>query len=252
MSRQFDQSNGDGRHRGLGSQSWGPTACRVRRRPRQERGQTIKLTVHTFVSFDGVMQGPGAPEEDPSGGFTLGGWLVPHVDDDFGRVVDHWFGHADEILLGRSTYDMMYPFWSQITEPDNVVATKLNMLPKHVVSTTLTDPAWNNTTVIASDVVAAVAALKDRPGRELQVHGSWRLVRTLHDAGLVDEYRVLVFPVVLGMGKRLFPEGATPSGLTLVHSEATSTGVTYHVLLPRPLTAGTITIEDGAEVLHTP
>ncbi|HET6529596.1 MAG TPA: dihydrofolate reductase family protein [Actinoplanes sp.] len=209
----------------------------------------MKLTVHTFLTLDGVMQGPGGAEEDRSNGFDRGGWLVPYVDDDFGRIVDGWFREADEFLLGRTTYQLMQGFWPDVTDPDNAVAGKLNSLPKHVVSTTLTEPAWRNSTVIADDVVTRVAALKDRPGRELQVHGSWRLARTLHDAGLVDEYRLLVFPVVVGAGKRLFAEGAAASGFTLEDSAVTSTGVTYQVLRPTAFKAGGIVVEDGREVL---
>ena len=210
----------------------------------------MKLTVHTFVTLDGVMQGPGGADEDTSNGFDRGGWVVPHIDEDFGRIVDGWFAQVDEFLLGRTTYDMMQAFWSQITDPADRVAAALNTLPKHVVSTTLTDPTWQNTTVISTDVVGAVSALKDKPGRELQVHGSWQLVRTLHDAGLVDEYRLMVFPVVLGSGKRLFAEGAATSGFTLVDSDVTSAGVIYQVLRPAQFRTGGITIEDGKEVIQ--
>jgi dihydrofolate reductase len=209
----------------------------------------MKLTVHTFLTLDGVMQGPGGAEEDRSDGFDRGGWLVPYVDDDFGRIVDGWFREADEFLLGRTSYQLMQAFWPDVTDPDNAVAVKLNSLPKHVVSTTLAEATWHNSTIIAGDVVARVAALKDRPGRELQLHGSWQLARTLHDAGLVDEYRLLVFPVVVGAGKRLFAEGAAASGFTLVDSAVTSAGVTYQVLRPTPFKAGGIVVQDGREVL---
>jgi dihydrofolate reductase len=209
----------------------------------------MKLTVHTFLTLDGVMQGPGGAEEDRSDGFDRGGWLVPYVDDDFGRIVDGWFREADEFLLGRTSYQLMQAFWPDVTDPDNAVAAKLNSLPKHVVSTTLAEATWHNSTIIAGDVVARVAALKDRPGRELQLHGSWQLARTLHDAGLVDEYRLLVFPVVVGAGKRLFAEGAAASGFTLVDSAVTSAGVTYQVLRPTPFKAGGIVVQDGREVL---
>jgi len=209
----------------------------------------MKLTVHTFLTLDGVMQGPGGPDEDTTGGFTRGGWVVPLVDEGFGRIVDGWFAQADEILLGRTTYDMMSEFWSQVTDPEDEVGRRLNALPKHIASTTLTDPTWNNSTVIEGDVVEAVRALKERPGRELQVHGSWELLQALQAAGLVDEYRLLVFPVVLGTGKRLFGEGTAPTGFTLVESEVTGTGAVYEVLRPAPLGTGDIVVEDGREVI---
>jgi dihydrofolate reductase len=209
----------------------------------------MELTAHMFVTLDGVVQGPGAPDEDTSGGFDRGGWVVPFVDDDFGRIVDSWFARADAILFGRTTYEMMAGFWPQVTDPADRVAAALNGLPKHVVSTTLTDPSWRGTSVIGGDVVETVAALKERPGRELQVHGSCGLVRTLHDAGLVDEYRLLVVPVVLGAGKRLFGEGCATAGFTLAAHDATPAGLTHQVLRPAAFATGGIVVEDGREVI---
>jgi dihydrofolate reductase len=192
----------------------------------------MELTVTTFVTVDGVMQGPGGVQEDSSNGFDQGGWLLPWVDQDFGEIVDAWFTDAEEFLLGRRTYDMMYPAWSQVTDPDEVVAQKLNNLPKHVVSRTLRSPEWTNSRVIDGDVVEAVRALKARPGRELQVHGSAQLVQTLHRHNLVDEYRLLVFPVVLGTGKRLFGDGTVPTAFKTVANRTTSTGVVALTLRP--------------------
>jgi len=211
----------------------------------------MKLTLHTFLSIDGVMQGPGGADEDRSGGFDRGGWVVPFADDDFGGIVGCWFAETDEILLGRTTYDMMHTFWSQVTDPDDVVAAKLNNRPKHVVSRTLRDPSWNNTSVISGDVVAAVEQLKARPGGELQVHGSCGLANTLHDAGLVDEYRLVIFPVILGGGKRLFPDGCVPGSLTLISTTITGTGA--HALTLRPAGSvgiGDIEVVDGKEVIR--
>ena len=198
------------------------------------------LSVNTFVSLDGVMQGPGAPEEDTANGFERGGWVVPFADQLGGVVDDDWFAHADAILLGRTTYQLMQPYWSAITDPDNPVAAALNGLPKYVVSTTLTPrtATWANTEVIADDVVERVAELKQAPGRELQVHGSWQLAQTLHQAGLVDVYRLLVFPIVVGDGKRLFDDGSNPVSFEVV-SQKPSGSLTALELRPREYTVGT-------------
>jgi dihydrofolate reductase len=194
----------------------------------------MKLTVTTFLTLDGVMQGPGGAEEDRSGGFDQGGWVPPFVDQDFGEIVDAWFARADEFLLGRTTYELMFPYWSQVTDPAEAGATgqKLNTLPKHVVSRTLRSPQWANSSVLDGDVVAAVTALKDKPGGELQVHGSAQLVQTLNQHNLVDEYRLLVFPVVLGTGKRLFGDGTVPTAFRTVENRTTSTGVVALTLRP--------------------
>jgi dihydrofolate reductase len=200
----------------------------------------MELTVHEFLTIDGVMQGPGGADEDPSDGFTRGGWLVPFTDEDFGAIVTGWFGRAEAILLGRTTYSMMHPYWSQVTDPDNLVAAKLNGLPKHVASSTLRDPAWHNTTVLSGDVIDQVKQLKQQPGGELQVHGSWGLARSLHQVGLIDEYRLLVAPVTVGAGKRLFTEDAPAQGYTLVDSRTTSRGAVYSALRPAPFEVGRI------------
>ena len=192
----------------------------------------MELTVTTFVTMDGVMQGPGGADEDPSHGFDQGGWLPLWVDQDFGTIVDAWFARADEILLGRTTYELMFPYWSQVTDPNEVVARQLNNLPKHIASRTLRSPEWANSSVLGGDVVAAVKALKDKPGGELQVHGSARLVQTLNRHNLVDEYRLLVFPVVLGTGKRLFGDGTVPTAFKTVENRTTSTGVVALTLRP--------------------
>ncbi|MEV0152057.1 MULTISPECIES: dihydrofolate reductase family protein [unclassified Nonomuraea] len=186
----------------------------------------MELSVHTFISLDGVMQGPGGAGEDPSNGFERGGWMVPHAADGQLTPVDGWFRKADAILLGRSTFQMMRPYWSQVTDPDNIVATALNTWQKYVVSDTLSDAdaAWGKTQVLRGDFVEQVRRLKQQPGGELQVHGSWRLVRALHDAGLVDVYRLIQFPVVVGEGKRLFADGAIPATYQIIESQVMSGG----------------------------
>lgn len=212
----------------------------------------MKLSLNTFVSLDGVMQGPGGPDEDTTGGFTRGGWVIPHVDEDFGRIVDEeWFVHADAVLLGRSTFEMMRTYWSAYPNQDELVAKVLNTYPKYLASTTLTDEqaAWGPTTVLRDDVVEQVRALKARPGRELQVHGSWQLAQTLHNAGLVDVYRLLVFPVVVGAGKRLFDDATRPSAFRTVSCTSTAAGATHLVLEPAEFTRGDLGIVDGEAVI---
>ena len=188
----------------------------------------MRLTVTTFVTADGVMQSPGAPEEDPRNGFDLGGWLPPYFDEQLGAYMNSVFDDADAILLGRFTYEAMAGYWPNITDPAATLAVALNTLPKHVVTSTLTDLAWNNSVPVTGDIAKAVAELKQAPGRELQVHGSAALVHYLTEHRLVDAYRVLTFPVVLGRGKRLFADGAPPTGLRLTDSQATPSGVVMH------------------------
>lgn len=187
----------------------------------------MKLVVHEFASLDGVMQGPGAPEEDPSNGFARGGWLVPHSEGDWGHIVDGWFQHVEAILLGRRTFEMMRGYWSQVTDSENRVAVALNTRPKYLASSTLADEdaAWGNTRVLRGNVVEQVRRLKDQPGGELQVHGSWQLVQTLHHAGLVDIYRVLQFPVVVGDGKQLFAHKTPPAAFTVTDSHLLAGGI---------------------------
>ncbi len=203
-----------------------------------------ELTVTTFVSLDGVMQAPGGPQEDVSGGFTLGGWVAPHWDDAAGATMDEIFRKAGAFLLGRTTYDVFAGFWPQVTDAANTVAVKLNALPKYVASRTRSQFDWNNTTHI-NDVVRDLPAIKQRTQGELQVHGSAGLLQTLIKHDLVDEYRLLVYPVVLGSGKRLFGAGAIPANLSLVSSKTTTTGTVVNVYRRgKPFSTGAFTIED--------
>jgi dihydrofolate reductase len=193
---------------------------------------TAKLTLTTFLSLDGVMQAPGAPDEDRSGDFPHGGWLVPYADADMGRIVTDVFAKTDAFLLGRKTYEIFAAHWPRVTDPDDPVATALNRLPKYVVSRTLAQAEWNNSTVIRGDIPNQVAELKRRHEREILIQGSSELLQTLLANNLVDEYRLLHFPVVLGSGKRLFGSGAVPSALTLLDTRTTSTGVVVNTYRP--------------------
>jgi dihydrofolate reductase len=187
-----------------------------------------RLLVTTFLSLDGVMQAPGGPDEDRSGGFDHGGWLMPFADEDMMRLVIDWIGRADAFLLGRKTYEIFAEYWPRVSDPGDPVARALNTLPKYVASKTLKEVEWNNSTLIRGDIVEEIHELKRQPGRELQVHGSGGLAQTLIENDLVDEYRLWSFPVVLGRGKRLFGAGTVPTTLKLVDSRTTSMGVAIH------------------------
>lgn len=192
----------------------------------------MQLTVTTFLSVDGVYQGPGGPDEDRSDGFDRGGWLVPHFDQATGEFMDSVFTNVDAFLLGRRTYEIFAASWPKATDSDDPVASKLNTLPKYVASTTLTDPEWANSSVIEGDVADAVRDLKQREGGELQVHGSGLLVRFLLEHDLVDRLNLLVFPVIVGSGRRLFPDSGIATGLELAESRSTPSGVTISVYRP--------------------
>ena len=210
----------------------------------------MKLVIHTFLTLDGVMQGPGGAEEDRSGGFGHGGWLVPFSDADMGEIVESWFARTEAILLGRRTYETMRAYWSQVTDPANGAATKLNYGRKYVASNTSFDAGWGDTTVLRGDVPRQVADHKSGGRGELQVHGSARLAQALHAAGLIDEYRLLVFPVTVGAGKRLFTEAAPPRGYSLLESRTTRAGAVYQVLTPKAFEAGGLTVQEGREAVR--
>ncbi len=205
----------------------------------------MRLTVTTFLSLDGVYQGPGGPDEDRSGGFDRGGWSFPYADEDFGKLVIAWFAQADAFLLGRRTYEIFAAFWPHVTDAADSVASRLNGLPKYVASRTLQAASWEGTTLLAGDVADEVRRLKAQPGRELQVHGSGDLLQTLMADDLVDEYRLFIYPVVVGSGRRLFREGAAPRSLKHATTATTSTGVvvaTYE--RGGPLVTGSFTVDD--------
>jgi dihydrofolate reductase len=182
------------------------------------------LAVNTFMSLDGVMQSPGGPDEDPTGGFDHGGWAVNYFDDEMMQRMAE--SGPYELLLGRGTYEIFAAHWPSDQGP---IADHLNGTRKHVASTTLKQVDWNNSTLITGDVADYVRALKDEEGPEIQVHGSPGLIQTLLRHDLIDEYRLWTFPLVLGSGKRFFGDGAVPAALKLVDSATTDTGVTVNV-----------------------
>jgi dihydrofolate reductase len=192
----------------------------------------VKLTITTFLSVDGVMQGPGGRDEDRSDGFDRGGWVVPLFDEATGQFITDVFEKADAFLLGRRTYEIFAAYWPKVTDADDPVATRLNGLPKYVVSTRLRSADWHNSTIVKGDIAAEVARLKQMPGRELQVHGSGTLAQTLLENDLVDEWRLLFFPVIVGAGRRLFPDAGVATGLRLIDSRMTDSGVAIHVYQP--------------------
>jgi dihydrofolate reductase len=179
------------------------------------------LAVNTFMSLDGVMQSPGGPDEDPTGGFTLGGWGANYFDEEMlGQVAE---SAPYELLLGRGTYEIFAAHWPYDEGP---IADQLNSTRKHVASTTLEQVEWNNSTLIPGDVAEYVAELKSQDGPEIQVHGSAGLIQTLLEHDLIDEFRLWIFPVVIGTGKHFFGGGTIPAGLKLVDSKVSKTGVT--------------------------
>jgi dihydrofolate reductase len=196
----------------------------------------MKLTTITHVSVDGVMQGLGGADEDRNGGFERGGWALPLFDDEGAAFVGEVFQRADAFLFGRRTYEIFARSWGTgswgANQGNNPISVALNTRPKYVASTTLSDPQWADTTVLSGDVAAAVGELKAKPGGELQVHGSGKLVRWLFDNQLADEITLLTYPVVVGQGTRLFPATGRDTALELVDSRATASGVTVQVYRP--------------------
>ncbi|MEU7297637.1 dihydrofolate reductase family protein [Streptomyces exfoliatus] len=184
---------------------------------------TLSLT--QFLTLDGVHQAPGGPQEDPSGGFEHGGWSVPFGDEDFGQYMNEVFTRPTAFLLGRRTYEIFASYWPQHDDPADPIASKLNALPKYVATTTLDSADWTGTTLLRGDVVKEVADLKESLDGEIQMHGSGGLARTLLDHDLIDTLHLLVFPVILGTGRRLFSDGVRPTAFRNTESRTTGSGV---------------------------
>jgi dihydrofolate reductase len=185
-----------------------------------------KLIVNEWMTLDGVVQAPGQPDEDASGGFKHGGWHMPYFDDISRNWVVEGYADAGGFLFGRRTYELLASYWPHASEEEQVIAEPLNTLPKYVASTTLTEPlGWEHATLLTGDVADAVAALKREDGKDLHVIGSTQLVHTLIEHDLVDEFRVMIDPLVVGGGgKRLFDDDGTSRPLRLVESQVTTTG----------------------------
>ena len=204
-----------------------------------------KLVTNTFVSLDGVMQAPGGPEEDPTGGFEHGGWTVPHWDDQMAQAMGEFMGKPFDLVLGRKTYEIFAAYWPHTDAPP---AAEFSRATKYVASRTLTTLEWENSQLLEGDVGQAVARLKGEDGPELQVHGSGNLIQTLHREGLVDQYRMMIFPVVLGRGKRLFDEDARAGGLKLVDGQVSSTGVVMATYEPAgEIQTGSFALDEPTE-----
>jgi dihydrofolate reductase len=182
-----------------------------------------KLVLNTFLTLDGVMQAPGGPEEDPTGGFSLGGWSVNYWDDSMGEVMGQLMSKPFDLLLGRKTYEIFAAYWPFATDVPG--ADVLNAARKYVATTTLESADWNNSTVLRGDIVPQIAALKEEDGPEIQVHGSSNLIQTLLANDMVDEIHVMIYPVVVGGGKRLFGDGTIPASFSVRDVSTSGTGV---------------------------
>ncbi len=190
-----------------------------------------RLIVSTFISLDGIMQGPGGPEEDRTDGFALGGWMIPYGDDTMDLAASGFDAKGRELVLGRRTYEIFEAYWPY-QPAGNPIAATFNATRKHVASRTLSTLHWHNATLLQGDAASALAELKAQPGPDLQVIGSGNLLQTLQAAALVDEYNVWCFPLLLGCGKTLFGQSAQPLALRLVRSKVSTTGVVMSTYVP--------------------
>ena len=184
-----------------------------------------KIIVLSFISLDGVMQAPGGPQEDTSGGFRYGGWVFGYFDPVLGKEMNRQISPPYALLLGRKTYDIFAAYWPHANPAENPIAEGFNNARKYVVSTTLKNPSWNNTTVISQNAPEEIRRLKAMDGPDLHVHGSGVLIQTLLKHDLVNELWLKIFPVTLGSGKRLFAEGTIPAGFRLLSTKSSPTGV---------------------------
>lgn len=206
-----------------------------------------KLIASTFVSLDGILQAPGGPEEDPTGGFRFGGWMFDYADDTMDLAAAGFDGKNRELVLGRRTYEIFAAYWPYQPKDDPIGVT-FNATRKYVASRTLKSLDWHNATLLEGDVATALAALKQQSGPDLQIIGSGDLIQTLQGARLIDEFHVWTFPVVLGRGKRLFTTDAEPTALKLVRSVTSATGVVMSTYVPAgEIKPGTFAVIEPSE-----
>jgi dihydrofolate reductase len=204
-----------------------------------------KLIVSTFLTLDGVMQAPGGPGEDDDGGFAHGGWSVNHWDERMGEIMNEAMSVPFDLLLGRRTYEIFSAYWPDAPEED---AKPLNDATKYVASRSRSALEWGPSALIQGDAAEGIAKLKEEDGPELQVHGSWNLIQTLLRENLIDEYRLWVFPLVIGSGKRLFADGTIPSALRLVDSKVSTTGVVIGTYEPAgEIVTGSFALDQSPE-----
>ena len=189
----------------------------------------MKLVAMTFVSLDGVYQGPGSPDEDRSDGFSRGGWFVQYLDQVFLDQAAEWLRKAGGLLLGRRTYESFSRDWPEMNKADDPIGLMMNSLPKYVASSTLDAAAWSPSTILRGDTLKEVQALKDRDGGELQVHGSGSLAKSLLAAGMVDELRLIVAPVIVGAGHKLFADRGAATAMRAVRNDTTPGGLNIQV-----------------------
>ncbi len=205
-----------------------------------------KIIVSEHLTLDGVMQAPGGPEEDPTGGFAYGGWSFNYWDDIMGQVMGEFMARPFELLLGRKTYEIFAAHWPYIK--NDPVADKLNSVKKYVVSGTTYEVNWNNSTLVKGNVVQAIRNLKEQKGPDIQVFGSGNLIQTLLKHDIIDEFRLWIFPVTIGSGKRLFGEGTQPGGFKLISSITSTTGVIIATYEPAgELKTGSFALDNPSE-----
>ncbi len=195
-----------------------------------------KLVILSFITLDGVMQAPGGPEEDPTGGFKHGGWVAGYFDDFLGKVMAEQMSQPFDLLLGRKTYEIFAAHWPYVKTEEDPIAAEINKAKKYVASKTLTKLDWSNSELIKGEVAKEVKKLKEQDGPEIQVHGSGSLIQTLLKHDLADELWLKIFPITLGRGKRLFAEGTIPVGFKLLESEISPSGV----IIPTYVRAGEV------------